>query len=272
MATDLDGTLLRSDGSLSERTAAAVDAIANAGIAVVIVTARPPRWVHEVADRLPRCHPVAICSNGALVYDLAESRLVREHPIPPEVSLEIVRRLRSELPRVAFAIETGLSYGHEPDYESQWPVPPDAIVAEVEALVARPVAKLIARHRETSRDHWELVSRAREVAGELAEITCSGPAAPIEISALGVSKAFALELLAAEHGIEAAEVVAFGDMPNDLPMLAWAGYSVAPADAHFEVLELVDEVTADHDADGVALVLERLLADLGPGAAPQRAG
>jgi len=72
-----------------------------------------------------------------------------------------------------------------------------------------------------------------------------------------VTKASGLAALAAEHGVEPGEVVAFGDMPNDLPMLAWAGHAVAVANAHPEVLAAADEVTAGNDADGVALVLER---------------
>jgi hypothetical protein len=257
VATDLDGTLLRSDGRVSARTVAAVDDLGAAGVLVVFVTARPPRWVHEVADQLPRSHPVAICSNGAIVYDVSESRVLHEHPIPPAVCTEVVARLRDALPSVSFAVEVGLRYAQEPQYLSQWPVPPGAAVLEVDALVREPVTKLIARHDEPATAHWELVERARRVLAGLVEVTSSGPTAPIEISASGVGKAFALEILAAEHGIDPQEVLAFGDMPNDIAMLGWAGYSIAPANAHPDVLELVDEVTASNDADGVALVLER---------------
>lgn len=72
-----------------------------------------------------------------------------------------------------------------------------------------------------------------------------------------MTKAFALASL----GIPAAETVAFGDMPNDVPMLEWAGHGVAVANAHPDALAAADEVTASNDEDGVALVLERLLED-----------
>ncbi|MGH8980451.1 MAG: HAD family hydrolase [Acidimicrobiales bacterium] len=237
---------------------AAVDALGTAGVLVVFVTARPPRWVHEVADQLPRSHPVAICSNGAIVYDVAESRILLEHPISPEACAAIVARLREELPTVAFAAELGLRYGQEPRYMNQWPVPPEAIVCDVESLVREPVAKLVARHCEAVEDHWYLIETIRRAVGGLGEVTSSGPEAPIEISAPGISKAFALQIVAAQHCVEREDVLAFGDMPNDIEMLAWAGYSVAPANAHADVLDVVDEVTAANDEDGVAQVLERV--------------
>jgi hydroxymethylpyrimidine pyrophosphatase-like HAD family hydrolase len=76
--------------------------------------------------------------------------------------------------------------------------------------------------------------------------------------ACGVSKASTLEQLIDEEGLTASDVVAFGDMPNDVEMIAWAGHGVAVANAHPEVLAVADEVTGTNDADGVAEVLERL--------------
>jgi hydroxymethylpyrimidine pyrophosphatase-like HAD family hydrolase len=78
----------------------------------------------------------------------------------------------------------------------------------------------------------------------------------VEIAAAGVSKAAALAELCEELGVMPAEVVAFGDYPNDLPMLEWAGHAVAVANAHPEVLAAVTEVTASNDDDGVAVVLD----------------
>jgi len=80
----------------------------------------------------------------------------------------------------------------------------------------------------------------------------------VELSAVGVNKAAALAELCHELGFDAAEVIAFGDFPNDLPMLAWAGRSVAVANAHPDVIDEADEVTASNDEDGVAMVLETL--------------
>ena len=126
----------------------------------------------------------------------------------------------------------------------------------MEELVAAGVVKLLARHEELGSD--ELLARARASVGSLVECTHSSTDGLLEMSATGISKASGLASLAQEWGVEPADVVAFGDMPNDLPMLAWAGRSVGMANAHPEVLAAVDEVTLSHDEDGVAVVLERL--------------
>ena len=122
--------------------------------------------------------------------------------------------------------------------------------------------KLLARHEDLKSE--ELYRQAREVTTELADLVTltfgDSDNGLLEVSAAGVTKAFGLERLAAEHGISADEVMAFGDMPNDLPMLTWAGHAVAVANAHPDVLAIADEVTASNDDDGVAVVIERLLA------------
>ncbi len=78
------------------------------------------------------------------------------------------------------------------------------------------------------------------------------------MSAPGVSKASTLELVCRDRGIAASEVVAFGDMPNDLAMLEWAGTSYAMANAHPLVRDLADHVAPSNQEDGVAVVLEGL--------------
>jgi Cof subfamily protein (haloacid dehalogenase superfamily) len=254
VATDLDGTLVRSDGTVSDRTRAVLARAQESGALVVFVTGRPPRWMGEIAEQTGH-RGLAVCANGALVYDLAAERVVEEHPLEPVAALAVVQALRDALPGVAFAVEHGVRFGHEPAYHPRWPVGREALVAAVDELVHTPVAKLLARHDEFDAD--TLLARAREVAGELAELTHSSREGLVEISAAGVSKASTLELLVGEHGYAAASVVAFGDMPNDLPMLAWAGRAVAVANAHPDVIAAADEVTGSNDDDGVARVLER---------------
>ena len=74
------------------------------------------------------------------------------------------------------------------------------------------------------------------VVGDRAVVAFSGAGGLAEVSAKGVTKAAALAGWCAELGIDAGEVWAFGDMPNDLPMLTWAGRSFAVANAHDDVL------------------------------------
>jgi hydroxymethylpyrimidine pyrophosphatase-like HAD family hydrolase len=161
------------------------------------------------------------------------------------------------VPGGAWAVERAGGFGHEPGYVTRWPIPEDATVGAVQALISEPAIKLMLRHDRLSAD--VLLERARAACGHLAELSHSSATdALLEISAAGVSKATALERVCARHSIDRRDVVAFGDMPNDLPMLAWAGHSVAVANAHPDVRAAADEVTTSNDECGVALVLERL--------------
>jgi hydroxymethylpyrimidine pyrophosphatase-like HAD family hydrolase len=167
----------------------------------------------------------------------------------------VVAALRRDVPGIAFAVEKGLhGFGREQSYVPRWDNG-EVLVAPVEELVSTGVVKLLARHEELGSD--DLLARARASLGTSVECTHSSSDGLLEISAGGVSKASGLASLAQEWGVAAEEVIAFGDMPNDLPMLAWAGRSVGMANAHPEVLAAVDEVTATNDEDGVAQVLER---------------
>jgi hydroxymethylpyrimidine pyrophosphatase-like HAD family hydrolase len=172
------------------------------------------------------------------------------------LSREVVRLLADALPGGSWAVERISGFGREPSYASRWPAPEDTVVASVHALVSEPVVKLMLRHDALLAD--ALLERAQEVVGHLAELTHSNSGdGLLEISAAGISKATTLARLCEERGVGREAVLAFGDMPNDLPMLRWAGHSVAVAGAHPDVLAAAVEVTAANDDDGVALVLER---------------
>lgn len=119
--------------------------------------------------------------------------------------------------------------------------------------------KLLAHHPELDPDTF--LALAHTAAGELATFTRSSPTALLEISGPGVSKAGTLARCCAERGIAPEEVVAFGDMPNDIAMLSWAGTSYAMANAHPDVLAATTRRTASNNDDGVAAVIERLLQD-----------
>ncbi len=256
VATDLDGTLVRSDGTVSDRSRSAIAAVEDAGSLLVLVTGRPPRWMSPVVDATGH-RGIAICANGALVYDLHTERVVAEHLIDARVAAEVAAALRTAIPGVVFAVERGeRGFAHEPAYRPGWDQA-DKVVDAAEVILAEPMAKLLARHPELSSD--ELVARASAALGDAVTVTSSSRDGLLEMSAAGVSKASTLGTLCAERGHEARDVIAFGDMPNDIPMLAWAGHGVAVASAHPEVLAIADEITASNDDDGVAAVLERLL-------------
>ncbi|MFE3990578.1 Cof-type HAD-IIB family hydrolase [Streptomyces goshikiensis] len=265
IATDLDGTLLRDDKSVSPRTVAALAAAEEAGIEVFFVTGRPARWMDVVADHV-HGHGLAICANGAAVVDLHAGReFVQVRALPRSTALTVVNALRAAAPGTSFAVERTTGINYEPNYPPFFQ-DPGATVATAEKLLheepdttAAPVLKLLAHHSELSPD--EFLRLARSAAGDHASITRSSPTALLEISGLGISKASTLELCCAERGISPAEVVAFGDMPNDVEMLRWAGTSYAMGNAHPDVIAAASGRTVANNEDGVAVVIERILAE-----------
>ncbi|MEO8557113.1 MAG: HAD-IIB family hydrolase [Actinomycetota bacterium] len=256
VATDLDGTLLRSDGTCSERTRATLAAVERAGIQVVLVTARPPRWLHDLIDLVSE-HGIVLCANGAFVYDVRSRQILDEHCMAAVLVGAIAEDLRKALPGIAFATESRLGFGREHDFADEYTTPEDVTAAMLEELLDPLPGKMLARCQDVPAEQFHQV--VEEVVGDRAVVSYSGASGLAEIGAAGVTKAAALGEWCAEQGIDAADVFAFGDMPNDLPMLLWAGRSFAVANAHSDVLDVVDEVCASNDDDGVAQVLDEAL-------------
>jgi Cof subfamily protein (haloacid dehalogenase superfamily) len=266
VATDLDGTLLRSDGTVSERTRRVLHAATDAGLLVVFVSGRPTRWLDDVREQTGHVG-VAVGANGAVVYDLATGRTLSAHTMDTEVLAVVTGRIRVAFPAVQFAVERLDGFGAEPGYAHDWainprtdrhgrplPTPP---VAELSQLITAPAVKLLAKDRAADAD--EFLARGERLLAGLATVTHSSAFGLLEIAAPEVSKASGLAELADRHGISAAEVVAIGDMPNDVPMLRWAGRSYAVAGAHPFARAAADEVIGANDEDAVAALIETLL-------------
>ncbi len=254
MATDLDGTLLHVDGTVTERTRAALTAVEELGVTVVFVTGRPVRWMLELWEHVGE-HGLAICSNGGIVYDVRARAVRSARAIPYDVGLRAADLLRAAVPGTTFAVERVSGFGREPGFMQRNAVP-DVEVGALPDLLGDDTVKLLARHED--REPEAFWAETERVVGHLATTTWSSVGALVEISAEGVTKASTLALLCEELGVQPHEVVAFGDMPNDLPMLEWAGSSYAMANAHPSVRELADGSAPANEDDGVAAVLEGL--------------
>jgi Cof subfamily protein (haloacid dehalogenase superfamily) len=258
-AIDFDGTLLRTDGTISERTVATVRRVSDAGIRVLIVTGRPPRWLGPIAELLDH-RGTAIAANGALVVDLATSEVLDSTHLDVVTARTVVARLRAAFPSTTFGVELPDGFAHERGYprgiRNSEAMPLAAYANTVDELLAQPPIKILARVSDVDID--TAAAQAIAVLDGAASVYFSG-ADLLEIAAADVSKASTLERVALQWDIGAHAVLAFGDMPNDIPMLAWAGRAVAVANAHPSVRAIADEITASNDDDGVAEVLERLL-------------
>ncbi|WP_182525215.1 HAD family hydrolase [Nocardioides dongkuii] len=252
VATDLDGTLVRADGTVSDYTRDVLEELDRRDVPVVFVTGRPLRWAEEVFPYVGR-HGLAVVSNGALVWDVARDAVHLERVIEPALALAVCRAIRDAVPGTTYAVEDLAGIALEPEFVERYAVPEDARRAPLEQLLDRPTLKLLARHEELGpQEFWDL---AEVATGGRLVITWSSSTSLLEISGPGVTKASTLALLCDRLGVGAADVIAFGDMPNDLPMLTWAGTSYAMADAHPTVTEAADHVAPGHEEDGVARVL-----------------
>ncbi len=254
IATDLDGTLLTSAGQLSARTRAAIDAITAAGVTVVAVTGRPPRWIEGLHDEAG-VHALCVCLNGAMLVDLDTGEQLDHAPMAAALAATLSHDIRSALPDVRFAAQLGAQFAHEPDYGSSFPRPTDVEMTLPE-LVAGSVTKLIVRH--DTLEAAALAAPVAEVVAGRAEVVFSGLRI-VEISAPGIHKGRGLQRVAERLGIDVGDSIAFGDALNDIPLLRVAGIGVAVANAQAEVLAVADRVTGSNDEDGVAAYIEALL-------------
>ena len=283
IVSDLDGTFLSPDGTVSARNAAAVKAAEAAGITVVFATGRPIRLLQPIQtlrdDRSDRdsAHSIAIASNGAMVYDLDTTTVLESRTIPAALAAQAFADLRAAIPGVVFGADSGLRAGYEQAYVdlhgddrlfvaavetavAGTPAAdlPERYVAELPALTSdgpAEFAKLLALSAEGDADR--LTAQVRAALGDRLTATHSSPRRPlVEIAAAGVSKAVTLAALCDRLGIAAADVAAFGDMPNDLEMLRWAGMPHVMAESHRDVLDCGATVIGSNAESAVGATIE----------------
>jgi len=256
VATDLDGTIVRDDGTISARTIAAFARVEAAGARFALVTGRPPRVMRAIAAAFGH-RGTAICANGALAYDMRADTVTTLRLIPPENLAAAAAALRAAVPGIGIAVEYPDGRAADELFQAiSWEVNEAIPRLGDAALFGRPASKLLGRHLGHGCD--SLLALAEPAIGHLVSVSHSNGKGLIEASALGVSKATAVAELAAGQGIGRESVVAFGDMPNDLPLLTWAGTSCAVANAHPLVLAAATHVIGSNDEDGVAEYLEKL--------------
>ncbi|MFJ2729962.1 HAD family hydrolase [Streptomyces collinus] len=257
IATDLDGTLLRADDTVSDRSLAALERVARAGARHLVVTGRPAPRVRPLLVTLG-CTGLAVCGQGAQVYDAGADRMLWSVRLDRELAETALGKIEAEVGQVYAAVDQdgvdGLTL-IEPGYLMPHPTLPAVRVGRRDDLWREPISKVLLRHQTLSDD--ALASIARSAVGSLATVTMSGPGT-VELQPCGVTKATGLALAADRLGLAADRALAFGDMPNDIPMFGWAGRGVAMANAHPELKAVADEVTTSNEDDGIAVVLERL--------------
>jgi hydroxymethylpyrimidine pyrophosphatase-like HAD family hydrolase len=260
VASDVDGTLLDENDTITPRTLASVTALVDQGVPFVLVTGRPPRWMSPVVDQLGFA-PLAVCANGAVLFDTATGKVLHAHTLEaPLLQLASELALRA-LPGCGLAAErvgehdsATPQFVSAPGYAHAWLNPDNTEVSD-EELTSEPAVKLLVRHRGMS--SGDMVAVLAPLFGGAVDLTYSTNKGLVELSAPGVTKATGLAKVAGDYGVEQATVIGFGDMPNDVPMLSWVGHGVAMGNAHPAAVAVANEITGSHTQDGLANVLER---------------
>lgn len=257
VATDLDGTLLRRDDTVSPRTRAALGLAAAAGARHLVVTGRPVPAVRELFAGLGY-RGLAVCGQGTQVYDAGAGRLIHSVSLDREAAAAALGKIEAQVGQVFAAVDQDGADGRtliEPGYLMPHPALSARQTLHRDELWAAPVIKVLIRHPELDDD--ALAAAAHAAVGDLATVTLSGPGT-VELQPYGIDKGAGIALAAGHLGLDPATAIAFGDMPNDLPMFGSCGYGVAMANAHPLLRAAADEVTLSHEDDGVAVVLERV--------------
>jgi len=259
IATDLDGTIVNHDGTISARTVAAFQRARELKVEVFFVTGRPPRWMPEIREAFGFGN--AICGNGAMLYDLMGDVVLEEWLISVDDQLESVNRLRKSIDQVSFAVESHNYFHREKAYIPRWDVGLDNIgVHTIEEAIKAPALKMLARCSQQNLSSDEMLEIALRDLDGLVTVTHSNPHdSLLEISALGVSKGATLARMAERLGITASECVTFGDNPNDFSMLEWAGRSYAMSSGHPDGAKYAKSIAGACHEDGVAIAIEALL-------------
>lgn len=262
IATDIDGTMLRSDGTLSPRVRKALHDAADAGIHVVPATGRPEMVAVDVIDALG-LSDYWVFANGAMTRNLTTDETVRGYWMDPIVAQGLVVEMRAAFPGARFAVELEFGMAYEPGFEKIVPTTPpvgpiDDILDGFEAADGSlpRVQKVLVF--DTSKPVEDLHDAVSESLGDSGVASFSGLQF-IEVAASLVTKALALDALCADLGIDVSTVAAFGDNHNDVAMLEWAGQGYAMANATDDAKVAAGQTIDANNADGLALAIEGFL-------------
>jgi Cof subfamily protein (haloacid dehalogenase superfamily) len=251
VVTDLDGTLVRSDGAISAVTLAAARELRASGIALFLATARTPSWIRS-RPALAAVSTAAVCCGGSLVWEPIPGTIPWRRTIARDSIEKILAEVTSRFPTTGFG-----SYDGE-----QWTV----TAAYAASGVRRPgrIVLVAPEHLGTDASALSIFCPERSALEEVCQIVdAAHPGAARTVSAAGlidigpahVDKSDGIRWLLERHGIAAEHAVAFGDDLPDLPLFGVCGVAVAMENSHPDVKRAAARVAPAVEADGVVRVL-----------------
>ncbi|MEU6860597.1 HAD family hydrolase [Glycomyces sp. NPDC046736] len=260
IASDLDGTLLGPRGDLTPPTRDALAAARDEGLAVVAVTARTPYGVDMLPDLIPLLDG-AVCANGAILYQPATGRIRILRSIRLALARKVAAAIAQRLPDAIFAVENGAHIVGEAAYRDLVGATNWEFVDDLDAVFKKAKRAVKIKVYCSARTGEEMAAAVE--GADLGGLSMChwGDFGMLDFNARGADKAFGLAQWCKDRRVGPADVVAFGDMPNDAPMLSWAGRSYAMGDAHPEAIAAAKDRAPTNADDGVAKVIRSLLDD-----------
>jgi len=258
LLSDVDGTLVRPDHSLSQVTIEAVQRLRAAGIYFTIASARPPRAMRQLIETLGIDLPT-VAFNGANVIN-PDGSLLKVHRIDrsaAETTLALFARHPVALWVFAddqwFLLDPDGDYvDHERNTLGYEPV----LVDSFEPYLDR-IDKIVAASKD-----FELLKRLEIQLNPLIArqaLAARSQSYYLDVTALDANKGSALVSLAEQLGVALAHTAAIGDGGNDVAMFRQAGLSIAMGQAEESVRSHADQVTGSNLQDGVAEAIERFI-------------
>lgn len=276
IACDIDGTILNNKNQITKRTINVIKTCSSpsSNIKFLFITGRPPRMIDELAKKIDYLG-IAICSNGTLTYDLKTKSIFNIKPISIDASIEAIKTIKSIYKKSNFALETLHQFYAEQNFLSDQILSKKKgyinLVKDLLILLEKKrkdtsfqlnknnqIIKLMAiGHQISCEEYFHLIlNKVRNVIS----ITYSNPNSSIlEATSLGVNKGSSLKEYAKKLNIKSSEIIAFGDMPNDMQMLQWVGKGYAMSNSHPKILSSAKFIAPSIQEDGVAKVIEQIL-------------
>ncbi len=258
LVSDIDGTLVRTDKSLSHAVVNAVRRVAKLGIPVSLISARPPSGMYWIAERIGlECALGAF--NGATIFRPDGTIVTSSHLTPEQVMSTLARLRQSDVAPWLFADGQWYATTHDGDH-----VPHEIKAAGLEPTICTDFSRLHNRVDKivgVSDDHALLVDIEADIRRGMAGQATVARSQPyyLDITALDGNKGAGVAALAGQFGVPLDAVAVLGDQNNDLPMFARAGLSIAMGQAPENVRDAADYTARSNDDDGVANAIERFI-------------
>ena len=257
VVTDLDGTIIRRDGSVSPATLRVARVLRTRGIPLIIATARtPPLWR---LSELNADVALAVCCNGGIGFEPATNRQLWRTDIDPAALARLIQAIHDHLPRAGYGVRNGRPWTISDGFyaaRGRWPGS-DYRVGTREELAAVPATMMTVVHPELTPEETRRILVEAGIGPDAVTMSIAGDEL-LDITPAHTDKGTGLARAFERLGVDPRGVMAFGDAANDLPMFEVAGHAVAMANGTEEARAAADAIAGSVDDDGFAGYLDQL--------------